>query len=105
MGARITGKKRLAVIKLYGHLCYLCGIECTIYRGQHSGYQRSDALTIDHVQPRSLGGTDALDNLAVACSVCNNIKDDLPLGDEQGLEAMRLRLLYFPAYRTIGLYL
>ncbi|MBE9070902.1 HNH endonuclease [Leptolyngbya cf. ectocarpi LEGE 11479] len=28
-------------------------------------------LSIDHVQPRSLGGTDALDNLALACRRCN----------------------------------
>ena len=28
-------------------------------------------FTIDHVQPRSLGGLDALENLALACRRCN----------------------------------
>ena len=103
MGARITGRKREAVIKLYGHICYLCGITCVIYKGQHHGYQKANALTIDHILPRSRGGTDAQDNLAVSCAACNNIKDDLPLGDEAGLEAMRLRLLYLPSTSTMGM--
>jgi hypothetical protein len=31
----------------------------------------SAPLSIDHIQPRSLGGSDALDNLALACRRCN----------------------------------
>lgn len=29
------------------------------------------AFTVDHIQPVSLGGSDALDNLALACRNCN----------------------------------
>jgi 5-methylcytosine-specific restriction endonuclease McrA len=31
----------------------------------------ANRFTIDHVIPRSLGGPDAIDNLALACSRCN----------------------------------
>ena len=33
-------------------------------------------LTIDHVVPRSRGGTDHLDNLQLLCGACNSIKGD-----------------------------
>ena len=105
MGARITGRKRQAVIQRYGKICYICRVQCVIYKGQHHGYQEPNALTIDHVLPRSRGGTDELYNLAVACAECNNTKDDLPLGDERGLEVLRLGLLYLIPCRTMSLYL
>ncbi|GAP99004.1 hypothetical protein NIES2104_55610 [Leptolyngbya sp. NIES-2104] len=31
----------------------------------------SAPLSIDHIQPQSLGGSDDLDNLALACRCCN----------------------------------
>ena len=33
-------------------------------------------LTIDHVIPRSRGGTDHLENLQLLCGACNSIKGD-----------------------------
>jgi 5-methylcytosine-specific restriction endonuclease McrA len=33
-----------------------------------------DRLSVDHIVPRSLGGTDNLDNLEVLCSSCNSSK-------------------------------
>lgn len=33
-----------------------------------------DNLSVDHIVPRSLGGTDNLDNLEVLCSSCNSSK-------------------------------
>jgi hypothetical protein len=33
-------------------------------------------FTVDHVIPRALGGTDTLDNLALACFHCNRRKSD-----------------------------
>lgn len=32
----------------------------------------SAPLSIDHIQPQSLGGNDDLDNLALACRRCND---------------------------------
>ncbi|MDP5171865.1 MAG: HNH endonuclease [Bacteroidia bacterium] len=36
-----------------------------------------DALTIDHVHPKSLGGRDSWDNLVTACQKCNSQKGSL----------------------------
>lgn len=33
--------------------------------------------TFDHIVPRSKGGTDATDNVALACHECNHAKDSL----------------------------
>ncbi|PZO42617.1 MAG: hypothetical protein DCF15_22810 [Phormidesmis priestleyi] len=38
----------------------------------HSSEEASTSqFTIDHLQPRSLGGSDELENLALACHRCN----------------------------------
>ena len=36
-------------------------------------------LQIDHIHPRSLGGSDRVDNLTLACSACNQKKGNLPV--------------------------
>lgn len=41
------------------------------------GFSDSYTLEIDHVKPRSLGGSDDLDNLQVLCSFCNNTKKNV----------------------------
>lgn len=40
--------------------CQMCGTE--------------ERLSVDHIVPRVLGGTDSLDNLQVLCSSCNSSK-------------------------------
>lgn len=61
--------KRLA--KREGGLrCYMCQVELTM-----------ETVTIDHVLPKALGGTDEDHNLKLACQPCNNAKSDaLPDG-------------------------
>lgn len=34
--------------------------------------------TIEHLTPRSEGGTDELANLALACKLCNSSRADIP---------------------------
>ena len=46
--------------------CCWCGCECVA----ESNYQNS--ATIEHVVPRSLGGSDDWENLAMACNKCNH---------------------------------
>jgi 5-methylcytosine-specific restriction endonuclease McrA len=41
-----------------GHSCQYCGFD-------------GDALTLDHVMPRSRGGQDSWENIVVACMRCN----------------------------------
>jgi len=43
-----------------GHKCVYCG--------------SSENLTVDHVRPKSKGGTDTADNLVTACRPCNQAK-------------------------------
>ncbi|NET58143.1 MAG: HNH endonuclease [Symploca sp. SIO2E6] len=40
----------------------------------------SAPLSIDHLQPQSLGGTDCLDNLALACRRCNERRYNFTTG-------------------------
>lgn len=51
---------RAAVLDRDGHTCLACG--------------SADELTMDHVWPRSLGGTDDPDNLQTLCLSCNVAK-------------------------------
>jgi 5-methylcytosine-specific restriction endonuclease McrA len=59
--ARIS---RRAVFARDRHRCQYCGSE------RH--------LTVDHVVPRSKGGTDTWDNLVTSCAPCNRKKGDRP---------------------------
>lgn len=50
----------------------------------HSPEQISASrFTIDHIQPRSLGGSDQLDNLALACRRCNQRRYNFTVGSDQ----------------------
>jgi 5-methylcytosine-specific restriction endonuclease McrA len=44
--------------------------------GQHCQYCGSMAESIDHVVPRSRGGTHTWDNVVAACRTCNTRKED-----------------------------
>lgn len=47
-------------------------------------------LSIDHLQPQSLGGSDEVDNLALACRRCNERRYNFTTGidPETGIEAL-----------------
>lgn len=57
------------------HTCQYCG-----YRGKE--------LTVDHVLPRRLGGSDDWENLVTCCRKCNLKKGDKPL-HETGMTLLR----------------
>ena len=61
---RTSARRKLKdVIDRDGERCYLCGITLTI-----------DEAELEHIVPRSLGGTNDQTNLAVACRPCNTTK-------------------------------
>ena len=57
-------KRRQKIYQRDGWRCVACGI----------GHD----LTLDHILPKSKGGTDALDNLQTMCRTCNQAKRDAP---------------------------
>jgi len=63
----ITTGTRDAVRRRAGFACEYCGVSETDTGGE---------LTIDHYQPQTKGGTDALENLLYCCVRCNQYKAD-----------------------------
>jgi hypothetical protein len=67
----INEPTRQLVRRRANYLCEYC----------HSPEQSSsDIFTIDHLLPRSLGGSDAPDNLALACRRCNERRYNFTTG-------------------------
>ena len=54
------------LLEKFRHECAYCG-----------GASGDPVLNVDHVVPRSRGGTDQVSNLALVCRTCNEAKDDL----------------------------
>lgn len=76
---------RQFVRKRAGYLCEYC----------HSPEKISTSrFTIDHLQPRSLGGSDNPDNLALACSRCNQRRYNFIVG--QDVETSEILPLFNP---------
>lgn len=65
----LSPKKRFAVLNRDGRRCRYCG------RAPQDGV----LLHVDHVIPRSHGGSDDMDNLVTACGTCNLGKATAPL--------------------------
>lgn len=55
--------------------CCWCGVECV------PEPNFSNSATIEHVQPRSLGGSDDWENLAMACASCNHRRGTMSIED------------------------
>ena len=69
----IAARRRMWVInqlvKQYGGECYLC----------LEPFESKSDITIDHLIPRSKGGSDEITNLRLAHEHCNRAKKDLSL--------------------------
>lgn len=64
----ITKKIRFEVFKRDGFKCAYCGKEPPLV-----------VLEVDHIDPKSKGGKDEINNLLTACFDCNRGKRDVPL--------------------------
>ena len=83
-----TGSVRLQLFAVKGHECVVCGAQGSYVAIDRSPNQHSYHLnmyginnqgqevlfTKDHIQPKSLGGADTLDNMQCMCKVCNETK-------------------------------
>jgi len=62
---QLTAKRKEAVARRAGECCEYCRSQARF---------SPDPFSIEHIVPRSKGGTDEDDNLALACQGCNNRK-------------------------------
>lgn len=62
----ITKVRRRRIYARDGHRCVYCG-------------ELAEKLTLDHVKPRSAGGTNVSENLVTACMVCNRARGHTPV--------------------------
>lgn len=61
------------MLERYGKpLCHYC--RCHLKRGNGASCKDPHYATIDHIVPRSKGGTNDLANLVYACLACNQRK-------------------------------
>ncbi|CDM64703.1 RNA-guided endonuclease IscB [Pyrinomonas methylaliphatogenes] len=58
------------LLQKFGHRCAYCG-----------GESGDPVLEVEHVVPRSRGGSNRVSNLAIACRTCNEEKDDWMPGE------------------------
>lgn len=56
-------KHKRALLEKSGAWCQICGAPTP-----------PEGLTLDHIQPKALGGTNARRNLQLACRPCNEAK-------------------------------
>lgn len=68
--SRKVGKKARALFHKQNGLCHYCKVNMTLKRGNAA------MVTIDHVHPKSQGGTRHNNNVVGACFACNNAKGD-----------------------------
>lgn len=81
--------RKLQVFRKSNGICVACGLKPShfvLYIDRHNPkykepffilYARNGTMmTIDHIFPRSKGGSDQLENLQCMCSNCNRLKSD-----------------------------
>lgn len=61
MNSKQKKSRKQQLITEYGSICFWCG-----------NLLPENQLTIDHLKPKSLGGSNNLENLRLACFPCNN---------------------------------
>lgn len=85
-GAWIDPKRRHAIYARDGWTCYLCdellSVDTPVFA--------PNALTLDHLHPRSKGGSNDSGNLKTCCRDCNNRKQDKEVDRAKEILAGRL---------------
>lgn len=69
-------KQKKALVEKWTHQHgYICPGH---QRPAHKAHPRYNPLTVDHIRPRSRGGTNDLTNLQILCRNCNSSKKNRP---------------------------
>ena len=92
MSNEIGFGKRKAVLDKYNGLCGYCGVRLATYPQED---QMPEQFCIDHILPRTKGGTNDIDNLMPACRLCNSKKG------KKTLEEFRYRTAWLGKYGVI----
>jgi 5-methylcytosine-specific restriction endonuclease McrA len=70
---------RRYVYMKHNYICTSCGVKC-IHPNKYS-YNQSNAATLDHIIPKSKGGSHTYNNVTLLCRLCNTKKSDKILLD------------------------
>ena len=65
MNSKQKQSKKAQLGQVYGCQCWWCGCRLPL-----------EKLTLDHLKPKSRGGSDSLENLRLACLSCNRSRRD-----------------------------
>jgi len=74
-GAIVSVRKRREILARDGYMCMLCGEPLDMSADPQDDMYPS----LDHITPRSIGGTHSIDNLQAAHRICNARRKAKPL--------------------------
>lgn len=77
----ISKKYRKAIIERDNCTCQYCHTPVIAGANLLNGFTPSQVCTLDHITPRSEGGSHTAENLIVACMSCNSSRKALSLLD------------------------
>lgn len=80
MNPKQRQSKKSQLLEEYGSCCWWCGCHLP-----------SNQLTLDHLKPRSRGGSNSLENLRLACFLCNNSRGNSLFPPKRGGAGSSLR--------------
>lgn len=83
--------KQAVMSKTDGH-CWYCGMELVIYDATKGmKINLPNELTLDHILPRTRGGSHHVSNLLPCCRSCNSTKSDMTVEEYRRYLARRKR--------------
>jgi len=85
------GKPYLRMLLKQNGKCFYCYKELWTGKPEHNAdCKRGDLATIDHIKPRSKGGSNRKENIVISCQECNLAKADRIYSNEYRFRDIRL---------------
>ena len=76
MANGISLKKRMIVFNEQNGKCAICGNSFNLVKNTHDCYYDGAVMNIDHIVPKSLGGSNKIENLRGLCYRCNTSRNN-----------------------------